>query len=236
MNSRGRTSRDFACDAGRAGVTALDIVSSVRLTSEKSPAAGHDPGSFQVEEQNEGHAVLTAAVTVNRPREEVYAFWKDPRNYAEFMDHLDSVHPTTGGRSRWKVKSAPGISVEWDADIVVDTPNEMIRWRSTESSSVENTGTVRFRKAPAGRGTLSGSKSSTSRKPASSEEESGKSSRRFQKLKSPMTFAASSSSWRSGRSCSPTRQPAPARLTLRNLHDRMEWEAYVDESYHMGRA
>jgi len=137
-----------------AGITVLDIASSVRLTSEKSPAAGHDPGSFQLEDPEHGMSVLKATVTVNRPVEHVYAFWKDPRNYAEFMDQLESVHPTTGGRSRWKIKSPPGMTVEWDAEVVADTPHEMIRWRSTEESSIENTGTVRFRRAPGDRGTI----------------------------------------------------------------------------------
>ena len=137
-----------------AGVTVLDIASSMRLTSEKSPAAGHDPGSFQVEDQSNGQKVLTATVTVNRPVEEVYAFWKDPRNYALFMDELESVNPTTGGLSHWKIKAPAGMSVEWDAEVVSDMPNEMIRWRSTDESSVDNTGTVRFRKAPGDRGTI----------------------------------------------------------------------------------
>lgn len=155
MNSRGSDeSRLRMAMLAVAGVTVLDIASSMKLTSEKSPAAGHDPGSFQVEEQSDDQKVLTATVTVNRPVEEVYGFWKDPRNYAQFMDHLESVQPTTGGRSRWKVKSPAGMSVEWDAEIVGDTPNEMIRWRSTEESTVENTGTVRFRAAPGNRGTI----------------------------------------------------------------------------------
>jgi uncharacterized membrane protein len=37
---------------------------------------------------------------------------------------------------------------------VADTPNELISWRSTEPSSIHNSGTVRFRPAPAGRGTI----------------------------------------------------------------------------------
>ena len=137
-----------------AGVTALDVAASVRLSSERSPAAGHDPGSFHEPEGVDGQQILTAAVTVNRPIEEVYGFWKDPRNYARFMDSIESVNPTTGGRSRWKVKAPVGLSVEWDAEIVSDQPNESIRWRSTEESSIENSGTVTFRRAAGDRGTI----------------------------------------------------------------------------------
>jgi uncharacterized membrane protein len=52
------------------------------------------------------------------------------------------------------VKAPAGLSVEWDADIVSDQPNELIRWRSTEESSIANTGTVTFRRAPGDRGTI----------------------------------------------------------------------------------
>jgi uncharacterized membrane protein len=136
-----------------AGVTALDIVSSMRLTSEASPAAGEDPGSYKTADTGSGN-VIAAVVTVNRPIEEVYSFWKDPRNYAEFMDHIESVHPTTGGLSHWKIKAPAGLSVEWDAKVVQDIPNQLIRWTSVDSANVDSTGTVRFRPAPRDRGTI----------------------------------------------------------------------------------
>lgn len=136
------------------GVAALDIASSIRLTSEASPAAGHDAGSFTVETADNDNAVLAATITVNKPVTEVYGFWKDPRNYASFIDHIESVNPETGGRSRWKVKAPAGLTVEWDAEVVADNPNEMIRWRSTPESKVSNTGTVTFKTAPGNRGTI----------------------------------------------------------------------------------
>lgn len=155
MGSRGTDeARLRAAMMAVAGVTALDIGTSLRLTSERSPAAGHDAGSFQEPEGEDGQQVLTATVTVNRHVEEAYAFWKDPRNYARFMDNIDSVNPTTGGRARWKVKAPVGLSVEWDAEIVSDEPNEVIRWRSTDGSSMDNSGTVTFRRAPGDRGTI----------------------------------------------------------------------------------
>lgn len=137
-----------------AGVTALDIVSSMRLTSERSPAAGEDPGSYKTAEGTSGTAVTSAVVTVNKPIEQVYEFWKDPRNYALFMDHIESVKPSTGGRSRWKIKAPPGLSIEWEAQMTQDMPNELIRWSSTEESSINNTGTVRFSRAAGDRGTV----------------------------------------------------------------------------------
>ena len=98
---------------------------------------------------------IEQAVTVNRPREEVYAYWRDLSNLPQFMRHLESVTVTGNAagseRSHWVAK-AP-ITVEWDAEITTERPGELIGWRSVESASVKNAGSVRFKDAPGGRGT-----------------------------------------------------------------------------------
>jgi uncharacterized membrane protein len=94
-----------------------------------------------------------AAITVRRPREEVYRFWHDFENLPSFMDHLDSVEDRGDGRSRWTAKAPGGRTVEWDAEITADQPSERLSWRSREGSDVENSGTVWFLPAPGGRGT-----------------------------------------------------------------------------------
>jgi uncharacterized membrane protein len=134
-------------------VTALDILSSVRLTRIGSASAGHDEGSFTLPEGGDGMVVVGAVITVNKPIAEVYSFWKKPQNFPSFMDAIDSVQPMGGDLYHWKIEAPAGLSVEWDAAIVTDTPNEMISWRSVDSADVENTGTVRFRRAAGGRGT-----------------------------------------------------------------------------------
>jgi uncharacterized membrane protein/uncharacterized protein YjeT (DUF2065 family) len=135
------------------GVMALDVLCSVHLTSEASEAAGHDDGSFSERECGDGTLPLVSIISVNKPVEEVYQFWKNPENFSRFMDKIDSVRVTSGRRTHWKVKGPPGLGVEWDAEVVTDTPNEMIAWESVDSPDVENSGTVRFRPAPGNRGT-----------------------------------------------------------------------------------
>ena len=44
-------------------------------------------------------------------------------------------------------------TVEWDAEITEERPNELLAWRSLPGSQIENSGSVRFKKAPADRGT-----------------------------------------------------------------------------------
>lgn len=93
------------------------------------------------------------SVTVNRPRAEVYRFWRDLENLPGFMHHLESVRNTGDRQSHWVVKAPGGTHVEWDAEIVEDTANELISWRSLPGGGVDNRGSVRFKEAPADRGT-----------------------------------------------------------------------------------
>ena len=93
------------------------------------------------------------AITINRPRSEVYAFWRNLENLAEFMEHVESVRVTEGNRSHWVVKAPAGTTVEWDAELISDGP-ERIEWRSLPGADVENAGSVEFKRATAGHGTI----------------------------------------------------------------------------------
>lgn len=55
------------------------------------------------------------AVTINRPPEEVYRFWRKLENLPCFMSHLESVQTDENGRSHWKARIPGNFPVEWDA-------------------------------------------------------------------------------------------------------------------------
>jgi uncharacterized membrane protein len=93
------------------------------------------------------------AITIGRPRHEVYQFWRDLGNLARFMDNVESVRDLGDGRSHWIVKGPAGRRVEWDAVVHNQTENEMIAWRSLPGADVDNAGAVWFKDAPGGRGT-----------------------------------------------------------------------------------
>jgi uncharacterized membrane protein len=90
-------------------------------------------------------------ITVNRPREEVYHFWRQLENLPRFMDHLESVTVLDEDRSHWVAKAPAGTKVEWDASIQDEIENELIAWRSLPGSDIDHTGSVHF--IPAGDGT-----------------------------------------------------------------------------------
>jgi uncharacterized membrane protein len=96
---------------------------------------------------------LEKSVTIDRPVEELYAFWRSFDNLPRFMDHLESVQVIDERRSHWVAKAPAGTRVEWDAEIHNEIPNELIAWRSLPGSDISNAGSVHFRPAPSGRGT-----------------------------------------------------------------------------------
>jgi uncharacterized membrane protein len=109
--------------------------------------------------QSRGHARaalgavhVSKTITVKRPVDEVYAFWRDLENLPRFMAHLESVR-VSGDRSHWRARAPAGLSVEWDAMVVEDRPNERVSWQSVAGADVPNAGTVRFARAPGDRGT-----------------------------------------------------------------------------------
>ncbi len=99
---------------------------------------------------------IERSVTVNKPRDEVYAFWRDLSNLPRFMRHLESVTESGAaggsGRSHWVAK-AP-LQVEWDAEITAERPGELIGWRSLEGSDRAERGQRPLQvDAPGGKGT-----------------------------------------------------------------------------------
>ncbi|MBV9463610.1 MAG: SRPBCC family protein [Verrucomicrobiae bacterium] len=88
---------------------------------------------------------LDTLVTVGRPVQEVYHFWRDLKNLPQFMPHLKAVEELSGRRSHWVARGPARTSIEWDADIIADVPNKLISWRSIDGSNVENAGSVSFR-------------------------------------------------------------------------------------------
>ena len=93
------------------------------------------------------------SVTIDRSAEELFRFWRNVSNLPRVMRHVKSVTNIEGPRSHWVANGPAGLDVEWDAEIIMERPNELIAWRSLEDSQVASAGSVHFRLAPGNRGT-----------------------------------------------------------------------------------
>lgn len=122
-------------------ITALDVCTANQLSKMKGLIA--DDGAIRA----------VRSLFISKTPEELYNYWRNFENFPDFMMHLVSVESIGDKRSRWVAKR-PGGVVEWDAEITEDRPNELIAWRSLPGSEIENRGTVQFKPAPGGRGTI----------------------------------------------------------------------------------
>jgi uncharacterized membrane protein len=92
------------------------------------------------------------AVTINRPPDELYDFWRDFERLPRFMQNLVSVKRRDNRRSHWVAKAPGGRTVEWDAEVINEIPNELIAWKTIADSGVISAVSVHFDAAGRGRG------------------------------------------------------------------------------------
>lgn len=97
---------------------------------------------------------IRTSLLVNKPRHEVYQFWRRLENLPKFMKHLLSVKELDAKRSHWEAV-VPGnvATIKWDAEIVKEREGEFIGWQSVPNATIENAGKVEFIDIDNGRGT-----------------------------------------------------------------------------------
>jgi uncharacterized membrane protein len=120
-----------------------------------SAAKNPDPMAIDGElAPQHGDVLVGRSVTIDRPREELYAFWRDFTNLPQFMHNVHSVTAQDARRSHWVIEAPAGKHVEWDAEITHDEPGRLIAWHSLDGASVRNSGKVEFIDSPDTRGTV----------------------------------------------------------------------------------
>ncbi len=96
---------------------------------------------------------IEQAITIDRPAEELFRYWRDLENLPGIMDHLETVEEKDERLSHWVARGPGRTKLEWDAEIINEEEGRVITWRSLEGADLGSAGAVRFNDAPGGRGT-----------------------------------------------------------------------------------
>jgi uncharacterized membrane protein len=91
---------------------------------------------------------IRKSISINRNRADVYQFWRQLENLPKFMSHLLQVDQIDKIRSKW-IAAIPGDlgNVHWEAEILREDENRLIKWQSLPGSALDNSGEVRFQDA-----------------------------------------------------------------------------------------
>jgi uncharacterized membrane protein len=89
-------------------------------------------------------------LTINRPAQELYSYWRNLENLPRFMQHVKSIQTLDDRRSHWVVDVLQKVELEWDAEIIEDRPGEMIAWQTLPDAQLQSMGYVKF--VPTARG------------------------------------------------------------------------------------
>jgi len=119
-------------------------------TSKRSGAV--DEATSQLNEAR-GDSIVGRAVTINKPADELFTYFRNFANLPNFMENVVSIDVLDEHRSHWVVKAPGGGTVEWDARVTEEVPGKMIAWTSEPGADVENSGRVEFRQTST-RGTV----------------------------------------------------------------------------------
>ena len=100
-----------------------------------------------------GNPIAGRTVTIAKPKQEIYDFWRDFSNLPSIMENVETICDAGNGISCWVIKAPAGRRVEVKTRITQDVPSEIIAWESVEGSDITTHGEVRFAQAPGDRGT-----------------------------------------------------------------------------------
>ena len=98
---------------------------------------------------------IHSSFIVNKPRMEVYKFWRNLDNLPLFMNHLERVDIIDNEHSHWIVKIPNGVTtMSWNVEIAHDIPGELIGWSSMPGSVIDNAWKVSFSDTEDGKATI----------------------------------------------------------------------------------
>jgi uncharacterized membrane protein len=91
---------------------------------------------------------IVASVTIQRPVENVFAFYRDFRNLPSFLGDVMAVEPSGPATARWTIQGPLGIRVHWTMRVTEERTNELIRYETVGSPGLRTYWEIHFAPGP----------------------------------------------------------------------------------------
>jgi len=132
------------------GVTAVDVACGRQLRRDREMADPDGRGAGAPAEAAEAER----SITIGKTARELYERWRDPATLGRVMAPFATVRSSEGGTMHWQVAGPLGQNLDWETEAVGDRSDEAIGWQSLPDAQVPSEGSIRFRPATGGRGTV----------------------------------------------------------------------------------
>jgi uncharacterized membrane protein len=91
---------------------------------------------------------IEARVTIQRPIDDVFRFYRDFRNLPRFLGDVTSVEPLGGATYRWTIQAPLGVRVKWTVRVTDEDTNELIRYETVTSPGLRTIWEIHFAPGP----------------------------------------------------------------------------------------
>ena len=92
---------------------------------------------------------IAASVTIRRPVEEVFRFYREFQNLPLFLGDVMAIEPIGPATSRWAIQGPLGIRVHWTMNVTEERTNELIRYETVASPLLRTSWEIHFAPGPA---------------------------------------------------------------------------------------
>lgn len=116
----------------------------------ESTATDHDRSG---DDASADPAVTRRSVTVGKPAADLVESWRDPELLSRVVGPAVDVEAAGEDRQRWTVRGPLGRSLSWETRVEEERSGESLRWVPVDGTALFDEASVRFRPAPADRGT-----------------------------------------------------------------------------------
>ena len=87
---------------------------------------------------------IEASVTIQRPVEKVFGFYRDFTNLPQFLGDVMAIEQIGPATSRWTIQGPLGIRAHWTIRVTEERTNELIRYETVTSPGLRTYWEIHF--------------------------------------------------------------------------------------------
>ena len=91
---------------------------------------------------------IEASVTIQRPVDEVFTFYRDFKNLPGFLGDVMRVEQIGPATSRWTIQGPLGIRAHWTIKVTEERTNELIRYETVTLPTLKTCWEIYFARGP----------------------------------------------------------------------------------------